>query len=183
MFVCGGWLDTEKISFQQAFSVFSCMCEGHSVMSMMRRDKKLTLVMSTTPAGVGSATAAAVSGGDNGGGNNRSCPFARGPMSPPLPNSPITGCGTPPIIPPMSPYLPIHGPPLYSPISVCTPRCYDIIEEEMIFSMSDITEEDEVNVIQKKIFCSSSLKETKNSVLLMFLHRKMSLCISFCVCA
>lgn len=45
-----------------------------------------------------------------------------------------------------SPYLPLHTVP-YSSIGVASPpspRCYDIIEEEMIFPMSDITEEDEV---------------------------------------
>lgn len=44
------------------------------------------------------------------------------------------------------PYLLLHSVP-YSSIGVASPpspRCYDIIEEEMIFPMSDITEEEEV---------------------------------------
>lgn len=64
-----------------------------------------------------------------------------------------------------SPYLPLHTAP-YSSIGVASPpspRCYDIIEEEMIFPMSDITEEDEV-----LIFCISTFLTCKAPLICSF---------------
>lgn len=67
-------------------------------------------------------------------------------VSPPHPNG--TGSSGAGFSGLTTPYLPLHSGP-YCPIGVASPPsplCYDIIEEEMIFPMSDITEEDEVDI-------------------------------------
>lgn len=116
------------------------------------------------------SSSSSITGGSNGSSSCASRQTTKPPSTPPPLISPSRAAGnafpsgpTPPRVlhglghhnapQSNSPYLPLHTVP-YSSIGVASPpspRCYDIIEEEMIFPMSDITEEDEVH-----IFCIST---------------------------
>lgn len=141
-------------------SVSSTMGERQQTSSGCCEASDQMATSSDSPANVGSSSKCPLKSTSN---NISSCASKQHklPSTPPpliSPSRALAGNGfsgpTPPRVlyglsngpPSNSPYLPLHTV-SYSAIGVASPpspRCYDIIEEEMIFPMSDITEEDEV---------------------------------------